>query len=308
MKTSELRRQIEARSGARRPTISSSSAQPARSARARSIRCRRLPRSAVSTICGSTSMARMARLRPLIPGAPDGSSRAGAGRLGRGRSAQVAVRAARGRLRARAAARGSAQRVLVSSAVLPASSEEALNFVDYGPQNSRGFRALKVWLALQQLGRAGYVESISEDMRLSRKLFDLLQEHPEFEALTQNLSITTFRYVPPSSGRSWATLRSEAVAQQTQRASAGARREERPGVLVERGHRRPVRAACVHRELPHVGRRHRGGARSGGGARTGIDVLKRRMFEQESQEFRSNSGPSRPTAPGPGRLSLLPRR
>ena len=75
--------------------------------------------------------------------------------------------------------------------------EEALNFVDYGLQNSRGFRALKVWLALQQIGRAGYVESIAEDMRLSRKLFDLLQEHAEFEALTQNLSITTFRYVPP---------------------------------------------------------------------------------------------------------------
>lgn len=75
--------------------------------------------------------------------------------------------------------------------------EEALNFVDYGLQNSRGFRALKVWLALQQLGRAGYVESIGEDMRLSRKLFDLVRAHPELEALTQNLSIATFRYVPP---------------------------------------------------------------------------------------------------------------
>ena len=48
--------------------------------------------------------------------------------------------------------------------------EATLNFVDYGPQNSRGFRALKVWLALQLVGRSGYVESISEDMRLSRKL------------------------------------------------------------------------------------------------------------------------------------------
>jgi glutamate/tyrosine decarboxylase-like PLP-dependent enzyme len=75
-------------------------------------------------------------------------------------------------------------------------SDDALNFVDYGLQNSRGFRALKVWLAMQQIGRTGYVESIGEDMRLSRKLFDLLQQHPEFEALTQNLSITTFRYVP----------------------------------------------------------------------------------------------------------------
>jgi glutamate/tyrosine decarboxylase-like PLP-dependent enzyme len=74
--------------------------------------------------------------------------------------------------------------------------EEALNFVDYGLQNSRGFRALKVWLALQQLGRSGYVASMAEDIRLSRKLFDLVRAHPEFEALTQNLSIATFRYVP----------------------------------------------------------------------------------------------------------------
>jgi glutamate/tyrosine decarboxylase-like PLP-dependent enzyme len=74
--------------------------------------------------------------------------------------------------------------------------DEALNFVDYGLQNSRGFRALKVWLALQQMGRAGYVASIAEDMRLSRKLYDLVSQHPEFEALTHSLSITTFRYVP----------------------------------------------------------------------------------------------------------------
>ena len=74
--------------------------------------------------------------------------------------------------------------------------DTVVNFVDYGPQNSRGFRALKVWLALQQAGRAGYVETITEDMRLSRKLFQLLDGHPEFIALTQNLSITTFRYVP----------------------------------------------------------------------------------------------------------------
>ena len=74
--------------------------------------------------------------------------------------------------------------------------EETLNFVDYGLQNSRGFRALKVWLALQQLGRTGYVDSMAEDMRLSRKLFDLVRVHPEFDALTQSLSIATFRYVP----------------------------------------------------------------------------------------------------------------
>ena len=74
--------------------------------------------------------------------------------------------------------------------------DQVTNYYDYGPQNSRGFRALKVWLALRQVGWSGYQEMIGDDMRLSRRLHALVQEHPDFEALTQHLSITTFRYVP----------------------------------------------------------------------------------------------------------------
>jgi len=74
---------------------------------------------------------------------------------------------------------------------------EAINYFDLGPQNSRGFRAFKVWLALQQVGRDGYVQMISDDIRLSRAMFDSIALYPELEALTQGLSITTFRYVPP---------------------------------------------------------------------------------------------------------------
>lgn len=72
----------------------------------------------------------------------------------------------------------------------------AHNFYEYGLQNSRGFRALKVWLALQQAGRSGYVQMIGEDIELSRYMFEKAREHPELEALTQNLSITTLRYIP----------------------------------------------------------------------------------------------------------------
>jgi aromatic-L-amino-acid decarboxylase len=74
--------------------------------------------------------------------------------------------------------------------------DEDMNYFDYGPQNSRGFRALKVWLALRQVGRSGYLKMIGDDMLLARHLHDLLAQHPEFEAMTQSLSITTFRYVP----------------------------------------------------------------------------------------------------------------
>ena len=74
--------------------------------------------------------------------------------------------------------------------------DDVVNFVDYGLQNSRGFRALKVWLALQHIGRTGYEASIADDIRLSRKLAAALRAHDDFDVLTQNLSITTFRYVP----------------------------------------------------------------------------------------------------------------
>ena len=75
-------------------------------------------------------------------------------------------------------------------------NEFAQNFYEYGLQNSRGFRALKVWLSLQQVGRSGYEKLISEDIELSEMLFDLAKKHPELEAVSQNLSITTFRYIP----------------------------------------------------------------------------------------------------------------
>jgi glutamate/tyrosine decarboxylase-like PLP-dependent enzyme len=74
--------------------------------------------------------------------------------------------------------------------------EEATNYVDFGPQNSRGFRALKVWLALRQVGRDGYVRMIGEDISLSERMFASVAAHPELEACTQGLSIATFRYVP----------------------------------------------------------------------------------------------------------------
>jgi aromatic-L-amino-acid/L-tryptophan decarboxylase len=74
--------------------------------------------------------------------------------------------------------------------------DEAINYFDLGPQNSRGFRALKVWLALQQVGREGYVQMIAEDIRLAGELFAQIPQFPELEAFTQSLSIATFRFVP----------------------------------------------------------------------------------------------------------------
>lgn len=70
------------------------------------------------------------------------------------------------------------------------------NFHEYGFQNSRGFRALKVWVALQQVGREGYARMIGDDIELSKLFYELALNHPELEAVSQSLSITTLRYVP----------------------------------------------------------------------------------------------------------------
>jgi glutamate/tyrosine decarboxylase-like PLP-dependent enzyme len=70
------------------------------------------------------------------------------------------------------------------------------NFHEWGPQNSRGFRALKVWATISQVGREGYKRMISEDIALSREMYRLASEAAELEPLTQSLSIATFRYVP----------------------------------------------------------------------------------------------------------------
>jgi aromatic-L-amino-acid decarboxylase len=74
--------------------------------------------------------------------------------------------------------------------------DDGTNYVDLGPQNSRGFRALKVWLALQQAGADGYRQTIGEDCALAARLFAAADTHPELEACTIGLSIVTFRYVP----------------------------------------------------------------------------------------------------------------
>jgi aromatic-L-amino-acid/L-tryptophan decarboxylase len=73
---------------------------------------------------------------------------------------------------------------------------EALPFRDQGMQTSRSLRALKVWLSLQHVGRSGYERMLTDDILLARHLHALAQTAPALQAVTQSLSVTTFRYRP----------------------------------------------------------------------------------------------------------------
>ena len=72
--------------------------------------------------------------------------------------------------------------------------------VDYGmhgPQFSRGFAALKLWVSLLAHGRAAYGRRIAHDVALARYLGELVGEHPDFELMCEpRLSICCFRSRP----------------------------------------------------------------------------------------------------------------
>ena len=74
--------------------------------------------------------------------------------------------------------------------------QEVKNYFEYGPQNSRGFRALKVWLGFQQAGASGYRQMIADDIRLAQRLHDAVGKEELLEQGTLALSISTFRFVP----------------------------------------------------------------------------------------------------------------
>jgi aromatic-L-amino-acid/L-tryptophan decarboxylase len=72
-------------------------------------------------------------------------------------------------------------------------------FSEYGFQQTRGFRALKVWMALRYHGLAGYRTSIDRDIAFARRLASSLETSGEFEVFEpQSLSIVCFRYAPPN--------------------------------------------------------------------------------------------------------------
>lgn len=70
-------------------------------------------------------------------------------------------------------------------------------FSEYGPQQTRAFRSLKLWLAMKHVGVEGYRELITRDIELARLLQAKILARSDFELVAPGpLSVTCFRYVP----------------------------------------------------------------------------------------------------------------
>jgi glutamate/tyrosine decarboxylase-like PLP-dependent enzyme len=78
-------------------------------------------------------------------------------------------------------------------------ADEAFAFWNYGPELSRRFRALKIWLTLRYYGMRRIAAAISEDNALAAYLGEQVEAASDFELLAvPELSICCFRYLPPA--------------------------------------------------------------------------------------------------------------
>jgi glutamate/tyrosine decarboxylase-like PLP-dependent enzyme len=77
-------------------------------------------------------------------------------------------------------------------------TQHGLDMGRLGPNFSRSFWALKVWVSLLAHGREAYGRRISHDAELARYLGALVEERADLELMAPvGLSVTCFRYVPP---------------------------------------------------------------------------------------------------------------
>ena len=74
--------------------------------------------------------------------------------------------------------------------------EAEKNYMDYGIQLGRRFRALKAWVIWRSIGRAGVVVRLREQMRLADLLADWIKKDSRFELSAQpSMGVVCFRFV-----------------------------------------------------------------------------------------------------------------
>jgi len=72
-------------------------------------------------------------------------------------------------------------------------------FSEYGFQQTRGFRALKVWMAMQEFGVSGYKAAIEENIALANYLADCVRGTQDLALMAPpSLSVVCFRFVGPA--------------------------------------------------------------------------------------------------------------
>src|SRR5947209_7021256 len=86
---------------------------------------------------------------------------------------------------------------LVPEYLRTSESDTVRNYMDYGPQLGRRFRALKLWFVLRSFGREGIIARLRNHMRLARHFSEWVQEDTDWEIVAPTVfSTVVFRACP----------------------------------------------------------------------------------------------------------------
>lgn len=126
---------------------------------------------------------------------------------------------------------------------------DGLDYLEYGPQMSRGFRALKVWMTMKHYGLEGYRRLLAQNIRCAERLHELVRGADEFEVIHEpNLFIYSFRFRGDAADRSESELDrlNQAICDQLQRSGEAF-------IMTSRVRGRVVIRAsiCSHRTTPN---------------------------------------------------------
>jgi aromatic-L-amino-acid/L-tryptophan decarboxylase len=87
---------------------------------------------------------------------------------------------------------------LVREFILTAPEADAVNYMDYGLQLGRRFRALKLWFVLRHFGAEGIRQKLRAHIELAQEFAAWVRAQAHWEVLAPHpLSVVCFRYAPP---------------------------------------------------------------------------------------------------------------
>jgi aromatic-L-amino-acid decarboxylase len=87
---------------------------------------------------------------------------------------------------------------LVAEYLVTARDSQVVNYMDYGVQLGRRFRALKLWMVIRAFGTDGLAARLRDHCAMAREFADRVDAHPDWTTSAPvPFSLVCFRYAPP---------------------------------------------------------------------------------------------------------------
>ena len=97
-------------------------------------------------------------------------------------------------------------------AIVDADTKGAVDYMDYGIQLGRRFRALKAWMAIRAFGREGMESRIREHCRLAELFAGWVERERYYStAAPVTMAVVCFRFQPPGMSDGSADLLNERI-------------------------------------------------------------------------------------------------